>query len=467
MEKIASVTYLNCVISRLVYFDVEKFAGKYERVFAINALQPHLKTLRGAPFSSMTNDTLDAKTQRSLTDSINNIHYPRTGSAPVATQAELPTPSKDMKYVSISTSNYSTVYVIADKRTGCIMVGFRGTASPKGMRAYLKASSVLPIRTHSDDNNDGYLIGIFKLVGEMFYTITEAVHMLAKDFLGTGVGGAKGAKLLTTGHSLGGACAQIFTYLWIKTHPRDRVCCNTFGAPRVMNVYAAEKFAALVMDTKRILFRRVVTMGDPIPHLPPMNKSLTATRTYSHPDETRDLDEGGTLVLLCTNFKKTRKMECMPKNAVKRSAKWTRRAKTPQNKKNHGNYLGVRFEKMSHGLFNPLYEVKRNMAGDTICRVIVGSWSADKKSGGTTVSFFNLQMIKTPQLGVLAKMAMKLKKVVATDYAHADVYMTASVFANVVRTGTDMTPATDPLRATAYVALDLEDVAPRPRLICV
>ena len=113
------------------------------------------------------------------------------------------------------------------------------------------------------------------------------------------------------------------------------------------------------------------------------------------------------------------------------------------------------------------------MSSDTICRVIVGSHASinltgsDRKIGGTTISFFNLQMIKTPQMGIIAKVSMKLKKVVMTDYAHADVYMSARVFADIVRYGSEMTSDTNPLRAVAYVAVDLEDVAPRPRLICV
>ena len=466
MEKISALTYLNCLMSRLAYLDVELFADRYEKIFSLAALRPHLKALRGASFSSMGDDTLSAKTLKGLSESVNCIMYPKKGGDP----SDIPSPSKDMAYVSISTSNYSTVYVVADKRTKCITVAFRGTASPKVIRSYMRLSSAVPTRTHTDDNKDGYLIGIFKIVSEMFYTVSEAVHMLSKDFLGAG------AKLVTTGHSLGGACAQIFTYLWIKTHTnksRYRVCCHTFAAPRVMNVYAADKFARFV-EEGRILFRRVVTMGDPIPHLPVKHSSLSDIRTYSHPDETRDIDIGGRLVLLCTNFKKTRKNECMSKDAVNRNSKWTRRAKTPQKKAHHGNYMGVRFNTMSnHGIFNPLYEIKRNMSSDTICRVIVGSHASinltgsDRKIGGTTISFFNLQMIKTPQMGIIAKVSMKLKKVVMTDYAHADVYMSARVFADIVRYGSEMTSDTNPLRAVAYVAIDLEDVAPRPRLICV
>ena len=113
------------------------------------------------------------------------------------------------------------------------------------------------------------------------------------------------------------------------------------------------------------------------------------------------------------------------------------------------------------------------MSHDTICRVIVGSHASinltggDRKVGGTTISFFNLQMIKTPEMGILEKVSLKIKKTVVSDYVHSDVYMSTRVFADVVRNGTEMTSETDPLRATVYVALDLEDVAPRPRLICV
>ena len=449
----------------MAYFDADKFADKYNKVFALKGLQSHLSALKTASFSSMADGVMTNAALRTVSVAVNRIH-----SAKDSRQDRIPSPSKHMKYISISTSNYSSVYVIADKRTHCITVGFRGTASLKSMRSYLKASSILPMRAQlcdssdnsdPEDREDGYLIGTFKLVGEMYYTILAAIHMLSKDFLDMKT---KNVKLVTTGHSLGGACAQVFAYLWIKKHPDHHICCNTFGAPRVMNVYAAEKFADLAIGkSKHILFRRVVTLGDPIPHLPLKQTSISALRTYSHVDETRDLDVGGPLVLMCTNFKKTRKLECAPKNVVKRNAKWTRRASVTQTKGSHGSYIGLRFEKMGHGVFNPLHEIVRvGKTRDTMCRVIVG------QHDGTTISFFNLQTIKTPNMGALSMMAQKIKKVAVVDYTHADIYMTARVFADVVRAGTEMTTDTDPLRADNdnCVALNLVGVAPQPRLVC-
>ena len=77
MEKISALTYLNCLMSRLAYLDVELFADRYEKIFSLAALRPHLKALRGASFSSMDADTLSAKTLKGLSESVTRILYPK------------------------------------------------------------------------------------------------------------------------------------------------------------------------------------------------------------------------------------------------------------------------------------------------------------------------------------------------------------------------------------------------------
>ena len=116
-------------------------------------------------------------------------------------------------------------------------------------------SSIIPYVTCDDNgDNNGYVLGIFKITGEIFYTINEGIKFLKKDFLRTE------PTIVTTGHSLGGGCAQIFSYFWsqIKKTP---ICCVTFAAPRVMNGPLISKYINLMRE-KYILYQRVVTEGD-------------------------------------------------------------------------------------------------------------------------------------------------------------------------------------------------------------
>ena len=116
-----------------------------------------------------------------------------------------------MKFIQISTSNYSSVYVIADKVQNTIFIGFRGTSSLKSGLSYTKLSSIMPYNVCSV-NNDGYVLGVFKIITEIFYTINESIDFLSTNFLKN-----KNYKIVTTGHSLGGGCSpNIFVYSGIK-----------------------------------------------------------------------------------------------------------------------------------------------------------------------------------------------------------------------------------------------------------
>jgi len=71
---------------------------------------------------------------------------------------------------------------------------------------------------------------------------------------------SKNFKLITTGHSLGGACAQLFSYFWLKKNKSSKITCVTFGAPRVINGEIAKQFDKL-LKAKRLFFQRIVTNG--------------------------------------------------------------------------------------------------------------------------------------------------------------------------------------------------------------
>ena len=382
-KHISLITYLSCIMSRLTYFNNDNFLEKYTHIFDVKELSAQLPSLKRVAATSIFTPKVD--NLLTISKQINVINYRNFKDIKKGKVS-----SANMKYIIISTSNYSSVYLIADKRTNTIFIAFRGTSSLKSGLTYVKFTSILPFVPCSK-NKDGYLLGIFKLVGEIFYTISEGIQFLSSTFLKT-----KNRKLVTTGHSLGGGCAQIFSYLWIKQHPLDHICCVTFGSPRVMNGPLIEKYISLISKHK-IQFERIITDGDPIANLSPKAERLPAARTYYHVD---DYDETlKRVVLFCTNYKKTKKVKCGLQNK-------TRRLKTGL--ANHGTYLAINYDKSAQGLTNVKKEIHRNKISNTVCRIIIGDSNA--VNGPSRVAFFNLQHLKTPKGSFIGNVTMKISK---------------------------------------------------------
>jgi hypothetical protein len=185
--------------------------------------------------------------------------------------------------------------VVADKRMNTIFVCFRGTYSPKSALSYLQVKTLAPTKI-CEDTEDGYLLGVFKITAEVFYTIRESIRYLSKHFLKT-----KDFKLVTTGHSLGGAMASVFSYLWTQKHKQHlKIICITFGSPRVMNGFLIKKFNELIHD-KIIMYRRYISNGDPFVKLPLTTKKFE--NSYYFPDNyDHSLDY---VAIRCNYIKKT------------------------------------------------------------------------------------------------------------------------------------------------------------------
>jgi hypothetical protein len=219
------------------------------------------------------------KINKRLLDEDRSARYPNT------------TSFKNVMYISITTSNYSSVYIIADKIMNAIWVVFKGTDSPKNMSIYSKPSSFIPIILCGGEK-DGMIGGIFKILSEIINTIMHSIDYLSHNFLKS-----KTTKIFTCGHSLGGALATIFTYLWIgiknnkkspyynkahRNNAMNKICCITFGSPRVLNGYAIRKFNRFI-EKEYIFYRRIANEGDPCVNLPISSNFFDYG--YFHPDE--------------------------------------------------------------------------------------------------------------------------------------------------------------------------------------
>eukprot|EP01135_Chromosphaera_perkinsii_P004757 Nk52_evm29s295 gene=Nk52_evmTU29s295 len=74
------------------------------------------------------------------------------------------------------------------------------------------------------------------------------------------------ARVMITGHSLGGALATMFALDWVLTFPREAPFVYTYGKPRIGNDKFSALYSSLVQNSFRLVHER-----DMIPHLPPLS----------------------------------------------------------------------------------------------------------------------------------------------------------------------------------------------------
>jgi hypothetical protein len=390
-------------MSRLSYFDDTKFLNKYLQIFSIPELNKQIINLKEETITDIFD--LKIKNMVKINDKINKINYNNEPN-------ELS--SENIQYISISTSNYSSIFIVANKLMNIIFICFRGTYSVKSGLSYLKLSSITPTNI-CNGSNDGYLLGVFKIIAEIFYTIEESINYLSTHFLKTSK-----FKIVTTGHSLGGGAASIFSYLWIKHKSDLKIGCITFGSPRVMNGTLIEKFNELILN-KVILFKRYITNGDPFAKLPITSKKFE--NSYYFPD---DYDDSLNFVAItCNNIKKSRKVLCNLKNKTK---------KHKINIKNHGMYLGITYKAAANNVTDLNKEIKRDSNNDTICRIIIGG---DNKNFRAV--FFNLNEAKMKKQGFISSKIDKIKKTFfQVDYKHQDIYINKKMFEKLIKSSTNL-----------------------------
>ena len=315
----------------------------------------------------------------------------------------------DVKCISLAWSNYGEVHIVADKRMPhTIIVAFRGTYSAKTAALYAKPTSLFPQPIINDKNaDDKFLYGIFKPTVEMIHTIIESITHLATDFLGATE--ENSIKILTAGHSLGGAMCTNFAWLWIiiKENPQYQVApynvlapnlvCISLGAPRCMSAKVADKFCQYTKDTpkgsRRVFFRRITTDGDPVPALPPAGFGVLSEK-FEHPCS-NDEDSRKKISQACKpqlkmrpfpNVEYSENLDCLN---VKRSFQHSAIAT------DHVIYLDILYlSAVDIGNFLKGIGVEKEIQrqnGSTVCRIVMASYGdMDKPGGGFKAVFFDV-----------------------------------------------------------------------------
>ena len=429
------ISYYSSILARLAYFDSDVFLKKYLQIFNIPEIVKEFEKIKQVNMTDIFDD--DAREIIAKTSAqINKINLEKDDAI---------LSSENVKYICISNSNYSSVYIIADKTNNTIFVAFRGTYSLKSMTSYFKVSSTFPFKT-CQNSKEGYMLGIFKIVSEIFYTILESIHYLEKNFLGR-----KKDKLFSVGHSLGGACAVIFSFLWEKHDSTNKIGCVTFGSPRVLNGYSTEKMISLIQD-KRLFFRRYINNGDPFPLLPVIFNKNRPEKSFYHVDD-YDNESMGETAYSCKNIRKTKKVICNLKNKTK---------KMRVNIKYHETYLCISYKYAAQDLKNLKKEIKRNNEGDTICRIIVGG-----NNEPFVLSFFNLNDAKTRKYGYFTRKIIRFSKKAFVDYKHQDIYINENTFDKIIKEGKQISNYEDMNPLTSEKLVSINHSKKRKELFCL
>ena len=331
---------------------------------------------------------------------------------------EKTSPDSNLVFISITTSNYNEIYIIGDKRMpNIVIVSFRGTSDAKSAGSYSKASSTVPIWTgnllHMEsssaegENKEKFLYGIYKILMDTIHVLMRSIEYVAKKIKAND----SLTSVITTGHSLGGALATLFSYVYVTHISNDRehfsnilnpsIGCFGLGAPRVLSAQLAHRFCQLTTNNDnindpdfkesflsqipgRITYLRIVTKNDPVPNLPP------ASLKFAHPCSGNELARKntnvdcltqvensfsnrcrGTRLAMTYNFEKL-PLNCVDSKEAREKNKGPFLAKNPM--AYHTEYLGISFIgglPLSNVVGNNIQRVKDGQKmGDTVCRVI-------------------------------------------------------------------------------------------------
>jgi hypothetical protein len=332
-----------------------------------------------------------------------------------------------------------------------VTVIFRGTSDAKSAGSYMKLSSVKSMWTGNisgmepgvnEENKEKFLFGIYKILMDTIHALMDSVNYVANKINPSGGDGS--VTIISTGHSLGGALATIFGYVYVShisnlpdhstLYPKLNVNigCFSLGSPRVFSRELAKRFCQLTQNNQevykddeeyqtfikqadikgKITFLRIVSYKDPVPMLPPSRLGLN----FEHPCSGDDRTRKNTNVDCLVQIENSLSTRCVATNRIAMTYNFqdlplkcvdTKEAREsgdqgPSLRKNpmsyHTEYLGISFI----GGINFENLIGNNPArvhettgmykeGDTVCRLLFYP-SVQNDTSKASVGFYDLKL---------------------------------------------------------------------------
>ena len=434
------IVFYNTVLARLAYFTSENFIQSYIEIFGPIIPLHLMESINNAPSDKsifdtkiynlsqhpdipvFTNDNKKMIDFTKMAEQINEITARRSKSNTKG-ETEISIGNEKIAYISISTSNYGGYYILVDSRMPTsIFVVFRGTYSAKSAGSYTKPSSLVPTKIGTDLPPDqlkaklqldqgkmyGVLVGIEKILDDVYHTIIESMVYLSKKYLNAKDPGS--IKVFTTGHSLGGGLCTLFANNWyelVRSVPynqapynifNETICCISIASPRVMSPGLTNNFCNKV-EREDILYKRLANRGDPVPVLP-KKAIIGLTEGFEHPCSAKKYAK--TLQSLtdmnCSNALKMRPVLKTDYNVSLNCANSKSRFSVDANPLAHTSYMYINFvnavpvsefllSSMPSVVKKRLIEIERTKKGETVARMILGENISNKELQFKTLYF--------------------------------------------------------------------------------
>ena len=426
------VVFYHTVLARIAYFTSVNFIQSYIDIFGLIIPVNLMQSINNAPFdetifkSSIYNLDkypdipvyMNGKEKMvdftKMAEQINDVTSKRSSNE-WGGETVISIGSEKIAYVSISTSNYGGYYILVDTRMpNSIFVVFRGTYSAKSAGSYTKPNSLIPTKIGQDIPQQqlqaklqmdqgkmyGVLIGIEKILDDVYHTIIESMLFLSKTYLKANAPGS--VKVFTTGHSLGGGLCTLFTNNWyelVRVAPynkapynifNQKICCISIASPRVMSPALSNNFCGKV-EKGLILYRRLTNRGDPVPALP--NKSVIGlSEGFQHPCSAKKYakTQRGVISMDCSNALKARPTVKTDYSVALNCKNTKTMLSLSANPLAHTSYLYINFvtavpvseflmSSMPSMVKKRITEIERTNKGATVARMIIGSTVTSKK----------------------------------------------------------------------------------------
>ena len=173
--------------------------------------------------------------------------------------------NKSLVFVTIDSTEYGSVFVFADKRfPSLVNVLFRGTSSFNDALVYMRPSSLVPTKIPCPGiNGDVEVIyGIYNALSNIINAIMCAVDSVALQCNPNLKELPPGSiKIVTTGHSLGGALCSYFAfkYIFFPEYRESRpyldkdICCIALAAPVVFSEFCGAIFFCVVKKNAELI----------------------------------------------------------------------------------------------------------------------------------------------------------------------------------------------------------------------